>query len=173
MRSRWKQHTKIWKWGYGSSVLHYQTYVPTFSFHTVVYYTVTQRFLCLMFHKSRDITGLVLYIAVARMLNAHPPPPPPRYFRRHQWQDKHDSKLRIIEFKRKYLELLLFGTLSIVRSFKIRKFKLKFRKVDLFLLQVKEVGDTCTAGPLAVLSLWTRVFFLTLDGGKSPKAEWQ
>ena len=46
------------------------TYILAFSFHVVVYYAVTQRSLCLMFHKSRDVTSLVLYIPVARMLNA-------------------------------------------------------------------------------------------------------
>jgi hypothetical protein len=44
--------------------------ILTFSFHIVVYYAVTQRSLCLMVHKSRDVTSLVVYSPVARMSNA-------------------------------------------------------------------------------------------------------
>jgi len=64
------------------------TYKLTFSFHIVVYYAVTQRSLCLMFHKSRDVTSLVLYIPAARMLNA-----PCDIL-----DGKQDLKIRVIEF---------------------------------------------------------------------------
>jgi hypothetical protein len=64
------------------------TFILTFSFHIVVCYAVTQRSLCLMFHKSHDVTSLVLYIPAARMFNA-----PYDIL-----EGKQDLKLRVIEF---------------------------------------------------------------------------
>lgn len=148
MRDSWKQHIKIWKWGYGSSVPHYQTYILTFSFHIVVYYAVTQRSLCLMLHKSRDVTSLVLYIPDARMLNAP-----------HNILDgtsKSSSKiwnLGLLNFKKSTQ-----ATSSITSKHK--NLNQSFLKWNCFSLQVKRKGEggSSSDGSLACLSLWTRVW---------------